>query len=192
MVIVWGTTHAGKVDEVPGGMFHVVTRFGHLYYIPLIPTGSFVVLEKNADGGFSGAEIPLSGKSMLAGWIRGGSLVAMIAAVIFTVIFAIDANAAPFAWTLPLTLGFVAAGALFLSYKLKFFTEASYERAMELARHMGLNDMGLLMLEVAYGRMSADKAAAELARREAQVAAQSPAPIEAQGLEEQPERFLSQ
>ena len=31
MVIIWGTTHAGKVDEVPG-MFHVVTQFGHLYY----------------------------------------------------------------------------------------------------------------------------------------------------------------
>ena len=190
MVIIWGTTHAGKVDEVPGGMFHVVTRFGHVYYIPLIPTGSFVVLEKNADGGFRGAEIPLSGKSMLAGWLRGGSIVAMIASVIFTIIFAADANAAPLAWVLPVIIGIAAAVTLFLSYKLKFFTEASYERAMELARHLQWNDTGLLMLEVAYGRMDAGKATAELARREAQMAAQSPPPLEAQVLDEQPGGFL--
>jgi hypothetical protein len=74
MVIIWGSTNAGKVDEVPGGMFHVMTQFGHLYYIPLIPTGSYIVLEKTADGGFRGAPIPISFKSILAGWLRGGSM----------------------------------------------------------------------------------------------------------------------
>ena len=64
MVIIWGTTHAGKVDEVPG-MFHVVTQFGHLYYIPLIPTGSYIVLDKHSDGGFRGVSIPISFKSWL-------------------------------------------------------------------------------------------------------------------------------
>ena len=45
MVIVWGTLEAGKVDEVPK-LFHVETRFGHVYYLPLIPLGSVAVFEK--------------------------------------------------------------------------------------------------------------------------------------------------
>jgi len=39
MVIVWGSRLYGKVDVVPG-FFHVATRFGHVYYLPLIPTQS--------------------------------------------------------------------------------------------------------------------------------------------------------
>jgi hypothetical protein len=189
MVIVWGTTNAGKVDEVPGGMFHVVTRFGHLYYVPLIPTGSFVVLEKMADGGFHGAQIPLSGKSMLAGWLRGGSIVAMVGAVIGTLFTTLDNKAAPLAWVLPVLIGVAGIIALVLTYKLKFFTEASYERAKELAQYVGMNETGLLMLEVTYGRLSAEQADAQLARieeeqarRQEQLAAQSQ-PLQAQVVE---------
>lgn len=175
MVIIWGTTQAGKVDEVPGGMFHVVTQFGHLYYIPLIPTGSFVVLEKTADGGFRGAPIPLSFKSLLAGWLRAASTIALvISCVVLPFLFTKDA--APFAWTLPFVVGCLSGALLLLTYKLKFFTQASYERAKELAQHMQLNDMGLLMLDVTYGRLTAAQAEAELARREAKLQE----PVEAQ------------
>src|SRR5690349_4791585 len=85
MVIIWGTTHAGKVDEVPG-MFHVVTQFGHVYYIPLIPTGSYIVLEKNNDGGFRGVSIPISFKSWLVAWLRAGCIVAIIASIVIGII----------------------------------------------------------------------------------------------------------
>jgi hypothetical protein len=165
-------------------MFHVVTRFGHLYYIPLIPTGSFVVLEKTADGGFRGAEIPLSGKSILAGWLRAGSVVAMIVAAVFFLVTLLDKKANPFAWTLPLVFVGLAGGLLFLTYKLRFFTHASYERARALAEHMQLNDMGLLMLEIKYGRLNAEQAQQELARREAAEAAKLPQqPVEARVIE---------
>jgi hypothetical protein len=184
MVIIWGSVNAGKVDEVPGGMFHVVTRFGHLYYVPLIPMGSFIVLEKMSDGSFNGAPIPLSFKSILAGWIRGGSIVAMIGAVIGTLIMALDKNGPPFGWVLPVLIGAIAAVSLFLSYKLKMFTEASYERAIELARIVGMGETGLLMLEVTYGRLSAAQADAQLARLEEQAAArQAQQPLMAQVLE---------
>jgi len=178
MVIVWGTTNAGKVDQVPGGMFHVVTRFGHVYYIPLIPTASYVVLQELEDGGFNGAQIPISFKSILAGWLRGGSIVAILGAIVATLIMVFDAQNAPFAWVLPVLIGIVATVTLVLSYKLKLFTEASYERAKELAQHLGLSEMGQLMLEVAYGRLSAEQADAQLARLEekaAQEAAQQAA-----------------
>src|SRR5437762_2645960 len=45
MLLVWGSKLYGRVDDVPG-MFYVATRFGHLWYLPLIPMGSFVVLER--------------------------------------------------------------------------------------------------------------------------------------------------
>ena len=181
MVIVWGTINAGKVDEVPGKLFHVVTRFGHVYYIPLIPTGSYVVLQETADGGFQGAPIPLSFKSILAGWIRGGSIVAILISVVTTAVMLLDAKMPPYSWVGPALIGVVAVAALTLSYKLRFFTEASYERAKELAQRVGLSDMGMLMLEVSYGRLTAAQAEAELARREEQLAKENAeAPIPAQ------------
>jgi hypothetical protein len=180
MVIVWGTTNAGKVDQVPGGMFHVVTRFGHVYYIPLIPTASYVVLQELADGEFHGSQIPLSFKSILAGWLRGGSIVAILGSIVAGAIAIFDKKPDT-SGVLPAVIGCVAVVVLVLSYKLKYFTEASYERAKELAQHAGLNDTGLLMLEVSYGRLTAAQADAELARREEQQAAQNPpAPIQAQ------------
>jgi hypothetical protein len=181
MVVIWGTTHAGKVDEVPGGMFHVVTRFGHLYYIPLIPTGSFLVLEKSTDGGFRGTQIPFSVKSLLTGWLRGFSIVALIGSGIGLIATLADQKSLPLAWIVPLAIGVLAAMVLVLTYKLKFFTQASYERAKELAQHIVLSDVGALMLEVAYGRLTPAQAEAELTRREQQKASKSTdAPIEAQ------------
>jgi hypothetical protein len=183
MIVVWGTTHAGKVDEVPGGMFHVVTRFGHLYYVPLIPMSSFVVLEKTAEGGFRGTQIPLSFKSLLAGWLRAFCVVALIGAGVGLLFTLVDKRSPPLAWVGPVAIGLFASATLVMTYKLAFFTQASYERAKELARHIGLSDVGALMLDVAYGRATPQQAEAELARREQ--AQQRPAnatdrPVEAQ------------
>jgi hypothetical protein len=104
MVVIWGTTHAGKVDQVPGGMFHVVTRFGHVYYVPLFPTASFLVLEETGDGGFQGAQIPFSFKSALAGWLRGFSVVGLIVSGIWLAIALADKKLGPFAWVRPCSL----------------------------------------------------------------------------------------
>jgi hypothetical protein len=168
MVIIWGTTHAGKVDEVPG-MFHVVTQFGHLYYIPLIPTGSYIVLDKNSDGGFRGVSIPISFKSWLVAWLRAACVVGTIAMTILTAVMLADVQRHPFNWIGPLFLDAVLITLLVLSYKLKFIKQASYERAIDLARRVGLTEMGMLMIEVAYGRMSAAQADAELAKVDQQV-----------------------
>jgi hypothetical protein len=93
--------------------------------------------------------------------------VAIIGSVIFTLFSLSAAKQNPSAFVLPLVIGLAAVTVLVLTYKLKFFTQASYERALQLAQHMGLNDMGLLMIEVTYGRMNAEQAQQELARREA-------------------------
>jgi hypothetical protein len=171
MVIIWGTTHAGKVDEVPG-LFHVVTQFGHLYYIPLIPTGSYIVLEKNSDGGFRGVSIPISFKSWLVAWLRAGCIVAILASLVIGFVVAIESGKNPGAvvgLVLPIAMSIAAIVALVLSYKLKAVTHASYERAVDLGRRVGLTEMGMLMIEVAYGRLTPEQADAQLAKIDQQV-----------------------
>jgi len=171
MVIIWGTTHAGKVDEVPG-MFHVVTQFGHLYYIPLIPTGSYIVLEKNNDGGFRGVSIPISFKSWLIAWLRAGCIVAILASIVIGLIAIVESGknpAALFTLAIPVVMSIAAITALVLSYKLKAITHASYERAIDLGRRVGLTDMGMLMIEVAYGRMTPAQADEHLAKLDQKV-----------------------
>ena len=49
-----------------------------------------------------------------------------------------------------------------LVYRLRSITHATYDRAMEIARRAGLPVEQLLMLEVAFGRMTADRAEREL------------------------------
>ena len=78
MVIIWGQRLYGRVDRFAGS--HLATRFAHLYYVPLIPLSSWLVLEEQTDGQFVGVQVPLQLRSVLAAWLRVGSIVAAIAA----------------------------------------------------------------------------------------------------------------
>ena len=68
-MLVFGTQFYGKVDRVPG-LFYVVTRFGHLWFIPLFPVESYLILDLPGETGKRGKGIPMSGKSVLHGWLR--------------------------------------------------------------------------------------------------------------------------
>src|ERR1051325_1234812 len=140
MIIIWGSRLYGKVDEVPG-MFHVATKFGHLWYIPLIPLGSHIVLEQTGRG-WRGMPVPLSGKSVLAAWLRGAGIAGMIASAIGMAATAKD------------PLGLMVAGAVFtvaavltiFGFVFKGLRHASYERALELSEKLGLSDEGRILL----------------------------------------------
>lgn len=67
-MIVFGTRMFGDVSNVPD-LFYVGTRFFHIWYIPLIPVGSFLVLE-DTDAGFRGVPIGLSFRSIFTAWFR--------------------------------------------------------------------------------------------------------------------------
>jgi len=70
MVIIFGQRLCGRVDQVPGACY-VATRFFHVYYIPLIPLSSWVIVEgSESDKGFRGQQIGLSGKSIVYGWLQ--------------------------------------------------------------------------------------------------------------------------
>jgi hypothetical protein len=146
MVIVWGSRLMGRCDVVPG-MFHVATMFGHIFYLPLVPKQSYVVLAQSGDE-FRGVPIALSGKSVGLAWAR--------AAVLF---FAITSSTAVL---IPLMDGkkhewigsAIMAAAIWVAFWLitwsKYVTRASVTRACQLGSEIGLNEEGAARLLAIY------------------------------------------
>jgi hypothetical protein len=88
-MIVWGTGLYGKVDRVPG-LFHVATKFFHIWYVPLIPTQSWIVIAGTEKGNrWRGVELGLSGKSVLAAYFRLALVITVLVAG-FRVISTLD------------------------------------------------------------------------------------------------------
>lgn len=75
MIIFWGTRSAGKVDQRDGQ--YALTRFAHVYWIPLFPTSAFWM---TGDG--VGHEMKLSAKSVVAGYARTWALILGAAGII--------------------------------------------------------------------------------------------------------------
>jgi hypothetical protein len=136
MILIFGTSKFGKTDRLPG-LFHVVTEFAHLYYVPLIPLGSTLVMEGTNDQ--FGLKIGASGKSVFLGYLRTASFAAGLILGIWTLVivskwFGPAANDQSFSWEIPVLM--VVAWALFaLSY---FWNKPSPERALMLARKIGI------------------------------------------------------
>ena len=169
MSLHFGTKLMGKVDEVPR-MGYVSTQFFHVNYLPLIPTGTYFILEESGDN-FRGVNLPLSFKSILVAWLRALLFIGFIVAV-FVAIIAAAEQKMPRAIVAGVSAVFAVAG-FWCTYYLPLVSRASYHRAMDLAERIGLNEEAMLMLEVAYGRKSAAEADLELEkieqRREAAV-----------------------
>lgn len=158
MSLHFGTKLMGKVDEVPR-MGYVSTQFFHVNYLPIIPTGTYFVLEESGDN-FRGVTLPLSFKSILVAWLRAILFIAFIVAVFVAIFAAADQKTAR---AIGAGVGAVfAVAAFWCTYYLPLVSRASYQRAMDLAERIGLNEEAVLMLEVAYGRKSAAEADLEL------------------------------
>lgn len=161
MIFIWGSRLYGKSEQVKG-MWHVATRFGHLWFIPLFPvSGSFVVL-----GGEQGVSIPICGKSVLATYLRGwGIPLAMVLGIVGVAGIAAQQIASGIGF---LAAGLVALGAMIWSYTPgSWFMRCSPERAREIASKLGLNDAEKLVVELATGAIdhaTFDKALQDLER----------------------------
>lgn len=130
MVIVWGSRMCGKVDAVPG-ICHVATNFGHLYYIPLIPTQSLLVFGED-ENGIYGLKIPFSFKSILVAWMRTALWAVLIFAIGATLIVSFDAPGRNPIWP-PIAISLSILALLILSYRVGFLTRASIERTTQFA-----------------------------------------------------------
>jgi len=133
MLFIWGTRLYGKTDEVPG-LFHVATKFGHFWYIPLIPLGSIIVLEETSEG-WRGLPIGISLKSILLGWMAAAAAIGTLVLVFKTLCVAYDGKS----WLMAALLN-LAPVAAWTSTLLPFFRRASYTRARELAGRMNLSN----------------------------------------------------
>lgn len=150
MFFVWGSRLYGKVDEVPG-MFHVATKFGHLWYFPLIPMGSHVILSENEDG-WEGIKIPLSMKSVFVAWARAGLVVAALWAAFGMVAgFA----TAELIGGMVSGLGLAVAVALFFATKMTSISRADLQRARQIAQQAGFDEEGIQLLETHFMAMDA-------------------------------------
>jgi hypothetical protein len=79
MWVVFGSTLYGKVESVPG-VCHVATRFLHVFFVPLFPTGAWLVVHKSAraGGGADAIKLPaMHWGSVGLGWLRFFLLFAM-------------------------------------------------------------------------------------------------------------------
>jgi len=140
MVIVWGQRMCGKVDQV-GGLVYVHTRFFHVYYVPLIPLQSFIVVAgAESENGFQGVGIPMSGKSVLVGWLRTGLVLAILVGAIAGVVNLLEVlgGVKPGArHSLLVCLAVLASSVLSYWLSLRFM-RPGYQRALLLGEHLGI------------------------------------------------------
>ena len=67
MIVIYGTRFYGQVDGHEGQ--RQLTKFFHIYYLPLIPVGTLWVT-RDLDRGYNGHAVKMSGRSVVAGYAR--------------------------------------------------------------------------------------------------------------------------
>ena len=75
--MIVGDNYYGKVDHLPG-LFFVKTRFLHVWWIPLVPRESYVMVDGPGREGHRGVRIPFCWRSCLWGWARAFLLMASL------------------------------------------------------------------------------------------------------------------
>lgn len=157
MIIVWGTKLCGKVDQVPG-LCWVSTQFAHLYYIPLVPTGSYAVFAEDGDG-WQGKQISLSWKSVFAAWIRTVLVLVAIAGVVVGLIGMFD-HRGPYPGMIGTGIALLVfgVGGYIATTRNAALNLADHDRAVELADLLGVNEEGRALIDLAYGEISEDEA----------------------------------
>jgi hypothetical protein len=160
MIIIWGARLYGKVDEVPG-MFHVATKFGHVWYIPIIPMGSHIVLEQTGQG-WRGVPVSLSGKSIMVAWLRGVGIAGMVFSAIGILVTAVDPRGVYGPLMTAAAIFAVALGVTIYAFASKGLRHASYERAVALGDKLGLSDEGRILLEMKFNRITPEQAKSAL------------------------------
>jgi hypothetical protein len=143
MFVVYGTGLYGRVDVVPG-LFYVATKFFHIFWIPILPLESHIVVEE-LDEGWRGVPIGMNGRSVLAGLLRGLLLRGGIGVVIIGIIAAAmasgDAAQMGLAYRL---LGFGAAGVVVGLLTLPLGREPTPERFAEICGLLGVDPNEIL------------------------------------------------
>jgi hypothetical protein len=129
MLIMFGTRTYGKVDHLPG-LFYVSTSFIHINFVPLCPTGSFLIID---DGKERGMKIGMSGKSIFFAWLRALALAGGIGLACLGVFELAEHHI--IAALILILVGILGVLFFFLSYRL---ARPGPRRALHIARQAGI------------------------------------------------------
>jgi len=129
MIYIFGTKTYGKVDHLPG-LFYVSTSFLHVNFVPLFPTGSYLIID---DGKERGMKIGISGKSIFFAWMRAITLAGGIVLTCLGV-FKLAKHHLPAALIM-IAVGMLGVLFFFLSYKL---ARPGPKRALRIAGQAGI------------------------------------------------------
>lgn len=157
MFIIWGSSLYGKTDEIEG-IGHVATRFGHLYYIPLIPMGSMFVTGQESESYF-GASVPLNLKSIGLAWARTLSILAGIVALVVGGGVLTDPMIPSFDKALAGAF-IIASIIMILVLRMNWTMKASYERAKDLSKLLDFDPRLDVFIDLHYeqiNEMEADR-----------------------------------
>lgn len=152
-LIAYGKRMYGKVDAV-GKLFYVSTPCSHFCFLPIVPHGSMIVIEKRGRECI-GVRIPLCLKSWLIGWLQvilTGLLVflgVMLAALISLYVWGQHVDYSNIRWALfRVAPAFaILAVLLLLTMTWPAIRCASPDRARQLAEMAPLNDKQRAELE---------------------------------------------
>ncbi len=131
-LLIWGKRNYGTTDQVPG-IFHIETNFFHIWFVPLFPLKTFLIL-----GPDRGVQIPVSSKSVWAVYLRLFSVLGLI--VSWITMMATIGNANPGNPTIPVVSFVLVCGLCYFAFAGKQLQLASYERAIELCSHLGAHE----------------------------------------------------
>jgi hypothetical protein len=79
MIVIYGTRFYGEVDSHGGE--RQLTKFFHIYYVPLVPVSTLWVT-RDLESGYNGHAVAMSGRSVVAGYARVWAPVAAVGAII--------------------------------------------------------------------------------------------------------------
>lgn len=161
MLAIWGANYIGKVDQVPG-LFHVQTRFTHVFFVPLFPEqkGCYLVVDEveaarhapirqgaatvldgvglgpfqltDLDQGFRGYWLPRSWKSIGFAYVR--AILTVLATGASLVAMTALSSRRQFNWE-PMV---VAAALIGLLYGTYWMSRANRRTASKLAAAVGI------------------------------------------------------
>jgi hypothetical protein len=146
---VFGTRLFGQADRV-AGLFCVRTKFFHVNFLPLIPLASYLILEEKGGSGNRGIELKkLRWNSVLLAWLRTPLWIACAVGSVIGLVTGLGIEHDWHAAAPALGLAAVTGAAFYATYR---FSAASFERASELARMVGLPAEFTAALEQRFSR----------------------------------------
>ena len=142
-MIIYGHNLYGRVNDVVVDgrpLCYVVTRFYHVYFLPILPVSSHIVLSGSEDGEtFKGVPIPLSGSSICVAWLRTFCLFLILFGICS--FFAADPNHVTADRAISVLEVF--AGVVFYAFS-NLIGRPSPDRVVELLQHLGVVQPDLL------------------------------------------------